>query len=172
MYECVGVRVEIEVVFLHVLAVIAFVAGQAEDPFFQDRIAPVPQRQGKADRLVTIADAGDAVFVPAIGARTGMIVRKVIPRRAARAVVFAHRAPGTFAQIRSPALPMFGSLTRFFQSLFFSLFAFLRVAQLRSTWLFKLFVTEFRSCFTFQSTPLRGRQDREREAFAETQAVV
>ena len=43
-------RVEVEVVFLHVLAVIALVAGQAEDPFFQDGIALVPQRQGETDR--------------------------------------------------------------------------------------------------------------------------
>ena len=45
-------RVEVEVVFLHVLAVIALVAGQAENPFFQDGIALVPERQRKTDHLL------------------------------------------------------------------------------------------------------------------------
>ena len=43
-------RVEVEVVLLHVLAVIALVARQAENPFFQDGVALVPQSQGKTDR--------------------------------------------------------------------------------------------------------------------------
>ena len=34
--------VEIKVVFLDVLAVIAFAVGQPEKPFFQDRVATVP----------------------------------------------------------------------------------------------------------------------------------
>lgn len=36
-------------------------------------------------------------------------MRKVILRGAARAVVLTHRAPRAFAQIRAPALPVFGS---------------------------------------------------------------
>ena len=61
-------RVEIEVIFLHVLAVIALVAGQAEDAFFQDRVALVPQSQGEADHLLAVADAGQPIFIPAVGA--------------------------------------------------------------------------------------------------------
>ena len=93
-----GRAVEVEVVFLDVLAVIALVAGEAEEAFFQDRIALVPQRDRETDRLVTVADAGQAVFVPAIGARAGVIVREIFPGGAVRAVVFAHRAPGAFAE--------------------------------------------------------------------------
>ncbi|MCE3225410.1 MAG: hypothetical protein K0S58_3590, partial [Nitrospira sp.] len=52
-------RIEVEVVLLHILAVIAFVAGKSEDSFFQDRVFPVPQGQGKADDLMAIANAGE-----------------------------------------------------------------------------------------------------------------
>ena len=101
-----GRAVEVEVIFLYVLAVIAFVAGEAEEAFLENGIALVPQRESKADELVAIADAGKAVFVPAVGSRAGVIVRKVLPGVAIGAVVFAHRAPGAFAQIGSPALPV------------------------------------------------------------------
>src|SRR5271157_1665255 len=86
---------------------IALVARQSKDPFFQDGVALVPQSQGKTHRLLAIADAGKAVFVPAIGARTRVVVRQILPSGAAGTVVLAHRAPGTFAEIRAPALPVF-----------------------------------------------------------------
>ena len=79
MYEWVGVRVEVEVALLDVLAVIALVAGQAEEPLLQDRIAAVPQRDREADALMAVGDAAEAVLVPAIGARTRVIVREVLP---------------------------------------------------------------------------------------------
>ena len=41
--------VEIEVVLFDVLAVIAFVAGQAEEPLLEDRVLFIPQREGEAD---------------------------------------------------------------------------------------------------------------------------
>ena len=99
--------VEIEVILLDVLAVVAFVAGQAEEALLQDRIAPVPQSERKADLLMAIADAGDAVLIPAIGSGTRVIVRKVLPGGAVRAVVLANRSPGALAEVGSPALPMF-----------------------------------------------------------------
>ena len=48
----VGVRrcaIEIEVVFLDVLAVIPLIAGQPEQPLLQDGITFVPERECKAD---------------------------------------------------------------------------------------------------------------------------
>ena len=98
--------VEVEVALLDVLAVVALGAGEAEEPLLQDRIAPVPQREREADVLVAIADAGEAVLVPAVGARAGVIVRKVVPGVAVGAVVLAHRAPGALAEVRPPALPV------------------------------------------------------------------
>src|SRR6202041_1342152 len=70
----VGVRrrtVEIEEIFLHVLAVVALIARQTEQTFFKNWITLIPQCEGKTNDLPAIADSGYAVFVPAIGAGTG-----------------------------------------------------------------------------------------------------
>ena len=112
-------RIEVEVILLHVLAVIAFISRQAEQAFFQDGIAPIPQRQREADPLVAVADPADAVFSPAIGARARMVVREIFPGRPVRAVIFADGAPLPLGEIRSPALPVLGALVRFVEALFF-----------------------------------------------------
>src|SRR6266702_8767762 len=96
--------VEVKVVFLDVLAVIAFVAGKPEQALFQDRIAAVPQRERKTDLLVAVADACDAVFIPAVRFRPRMIVWQMFPGRAPGTVVFADRATCALADVRSPAL--------------------------------------------------------------------
>jgi hypothetical protein len=59
--------VEVEVVLLHVLAVVALAVGEAEQPFLQDRVAPVPQRKCEAQPLLVVADAAKSVFAPAVG---------------------------------------------------------------------------------------------------------
>ena len=51
MYEWVGRAVEVEVVLLDVLAVVALAVGEAEQPFLQDRILAVPQREREAEDL-------------------------------------------------------------------------------------------------------------------------
>ena len=66
--------VEVEVVLLDVLPVIPLRPGQAEEALLDHRIAPVPQAEGEADPLVAIADAGEAVLVPAVGAGAGLFV--------------------------------------------------------------------------------------------------
>ena len=98
--------VQVEVVFLHVLAVIAFVARQSEQTLFEDGIALIPQREGKADQLMAIRDARKSVFVPAVRSGTGVIVREIFPGVSVRAVIFANRAPCAFAEVGTPALPM------------------------------------------------------------------
>ena len=78
----VGVRrraVEVEVVLLHVLAVVALAVGQSEEPLLEDGILAVPQGQREAEVLFVIGNAGDAVLAPAVGARAGMIVGEEIP---------------------------------------------------------------------------------------------
>src|SRR5262249_1518836 len=57
-------------------------------------------------QLVAIADAGDAVLVPAVHARARLVVREVVPRGAVGAVVLAHRAPGALGEVGPPALPV------------------------------------------------------------------
>src|SRR5207237_900484 len=60
--------------------------------------------------LAPVADSGQAVLVPAIRARAGVVVREVIPRRAVRAVILADGAPGALGEVRPPALPVLGAL--------------------------------------------------------------
>ena len=86
-------RVEVKVIFLDVLAVIAFVAGEPEQAFFQDRIFAVPKRESETNILMAIGHAADAVFAPAVSAAARMVMGKVLPGRAVGAVIFAHRAP-------------------------------------------------------------------------------
>src|SRR4029079_17898012 len=105
----VGVRrraVRVEVALLDIFSVVAFAARQAEEPFFEDGIAAVPQRDRETDPLMAIGDPGEAILVPAIGARARVVVREVVPCGAIRAVVLAHAAPGALAEIRAPALPV------------------------------------------------------------------
>src|SRR5204862_7696347 len=92
-------------VLLRVLAVVSLRSGQAEDALLQDRVAAVPECEGQAEALVAVADAGQAVLVPAVGAGPGVIVGQVLPRRSARRVVLAHRAPGALRQVRAPESP-------------------------------------------------------------------
>ena len=97
--------VEVIIKFLHVLAVIAFAVRETKEPFLQNRIFAVPQRQRQTEALLLVADAGQTILAPAIGAAAGVVVRKVIPRRAAGAVILAHRAPLAFGKIRPPKMP-------------------------------------------------------------------
>jgi len=78
----VGVRrsaVEVEVIFFDVLAVVTFAAREAEDALLQDWVFLVPQRKGKADALVTVANAGDSFFVPAVRFGASGIVGDEVP---------------------------------------------------------------------------------------------
>ena len=91
-----GRGIQIEVVFLDVLAVVALIAGQSEEPLLENRIAAIPQRDGEADVLVAVANAGDAVLAPAVRSGAGVVVREILPGGPVRAVIFAHRAPLPF----------------------------------------------------------------------------
>ena len=106
-------RVEVEVVLLHVLAVISLVATEAEEALLQDRVAAVPHRDGEAQALVVVADAADPVLAPAVRSRSRMVVGEVVPRRAVIAVILAHRAPLAVGEVRPPAPPV-GRLARRF----------------------------------------------------------
>src|SRR5882672_11821383 len=94
---------------------IALVACEAEETFFQDGVAPIPEGQRKAHDLVPVADPFDSVLPPAIGARARVIVRKILPSRTARAVIFADGSPLALGEIGSPPLPMFFSSACFFK---------------------------------------------------------
>src|SRR4029453_1241583 len=93
-------------------------------PRLENRPALSPQREREADLLMAIADASKAVLVPAIRSGARVIVREVLPRVAVRTVIFADRAPGAFAEIRTPALPVRLTQSRFFESSVFGCHGF------------------------------------------------
>ena len=97
--------VEVVVVLLHILAMIAFAVGQAEEPFLEDRILAVPQGERKTEPLLVVRNAGKAVLAPAVGARSGLIVAEIVPGIAILAVVLADGSPLPLAQIRPPFSP-------------------------------------------------------------------
>ena len=103
-----GDGVQVPPVLLDVLAVVALRAGQPERPLLQDRVAPVPQRQGQAQPLLDVAEPGQPVLPPPVGPGPGLIVRQVIPRVAVGAVVLPDRAPLPLADVRPPPVPLPG----------------------------------------------------------------
>src|ERR1700730_18085878 len=104
--------VDLEVVFLDVLAVVPLAVGQAEQALLEDRVLAVPQRHGKAQPLMVVAEARKAVFAPVIGAGPRLVVREIIPRIAVLAVVLANRAPLALTEIGAPLLPPPSPLSR------------------------------------------------------------
>jgi hypothetical protein len=61
--------IDVEVVLLDILAVVAFGVRQAEQALLQDGVPFVPQREGQAQPLLVVADPGQAVLTPPVGAR-------------------------------------------------------------------------------------------------------
>ena len=100
-----GQALEVPPVLLDVLAVISLRPRQPEHPLLQDRVLTVPEREGEAELVADVRDAGHAVLVPAIRARARMIVRERLPGVATLGVVLADRSPGAFAQIGAPLVP-------------------------------------------------------------------
>ncbi len=111
--------VEVEVVFLDVLAVVPFAVGQAEEPFLENRVLPVPQGQREAQVHLLIGNAGQPVFAPAISAGAGMIVCEEIPGVAPLAVVLADRPPLSLTEVGTPFLPCGLPLAGFLESVMF-----------------------------------------------------
>jgi hypothetical protein len=60
-----GGAVQVEIAFLDIFGVIALIAGQSEKAFLEERVFAVPEREGEADFLMTVADACNAVLIPA-----------------------------------------------------------------------------------------------------------
>ena len=104
----VGVRrsaVDVEVVLLDILAMVALAVSEPEQALLQDGIPLVPQREGKAQPLLVIADSSQSVFAPAVRAGARLVVREIVPRVSILAVVFADRAPLPLAEIGPPFFP-------------------------------------------------------------------
>src|SRR6185295_951982 len=65
--------IEIEITLLGVLTMVPFSIVQSEQAFFQDRILPVPKRQGKAENSIIVTNARQSVLAPVISARPRLI---------------------------------------------------------------------------------------------------
>ena len=111
-----GSRVEIEIILFYVLAMIALAVCQTEHSLLKDRVLAVPESDGKAQALLLIADAGDAVLAPMVGARSGLIVSEVVPGVAVIAVVFPDGSPLSLAEIRPPEPPGHSLAPRFLEA--------------------------------------------------------
>ncbi len=85
--------VEMPVILLDVLAVIALVAGESKQTFFEYGVLSVPDRDRMTEMLIAIGYAGYTVFTPAIGLAARVVVREILPRRTVRAVILANGAP-------------------------------------------------------------------------------
>src|ERR1700694_5439880 len=90
------------IVLLHVLTVIAFGSGQAEEPILENRVGLIPQAEREAQPTLFVTNTQQAIFAPAIRAGTSVIVGKRVPGRATRRIVLAHRSPLALTQVRSP----------------------------------------------------------------------
>src|SRR4051794_34210186 len=108
--------VQVVVVLLHVLAVVALGAGEAEQPFLQDRVGAVPEGQAEAEQTLVVGDAQQAVLVPAIDARAGVLMREVVPGAAVGRVVLADGAPLALGQVGAPAVPGGALVARRFEA--------------------------------------------------------
>src|SRR5512136_521891 len=98
-------RVEIEVIFLDVLAVVPLAVRQPEQALLEDRVPAVPEGQGEAEALLVVGDPRQAILAPAIGPGTRLIMGEEVPGVSRIAVVFADRPPLALAQVRSPLPP-------------------------------------------------------------------
>jgi hypothetical protein len=72
--------VEVVVILFNVLSVIPFPIRQAKGALLQDWILLIPEGKRKADVLVAITNSTDSILAPAVGSRTSMVVRKIVPR--------------------------------------------------------------------------------------------
>src|SRR5579884_1652193 len=102
--------IEVVIIFFDILAVVALFTIEAKETLFQDGVVSIPEGRGEADELVAIAEAGDAIFSPAVGFGARLVVRQVIPGRAVGTVVLAHRSPLPLAHIRPPTFPVNNAL--------------------------------------------------------------
>src|ERR1700722_1569151 len=96
--QVVGIIVEL----LDVLAMVAFLIAKPKKPFFEDGVLPVPQCYCETKVLKKVRDAAQSVFSPEIRPAMRMVVRKIMPCIAIRAIVLSYRSPLPLTQIRAP----------------------------------------------------------------------
>jgi hypothetical protein len=81
-------RIQVIVQFLDIFSMIPFRARDAKKPFFKHPILLVPKGKRKAETLMVVADARDAVFSPPVGPRASVLMGEMCPSIAVTRVVF------------------------------------------------------------------------------------
>ena len=99
-------RIKIPVALLHVLAMRPLAVCQAKEALLQNRIAPIPKRERKAEPRLPVADPHQSILAPPVRPRARMLERKIAPRIAIRRIILPHRAPLPLAHVRTPSLPV------------------------------------------------------------------
>src|SRR5262249_27061477 len=101
-----GGRIQIEVILLDVFAVIALRSRHAEETLLDDRVAPVPERDGETKAPLPIGKTEKPVFSPSVGSASRVVVRKVVPRRSVGGVILPNCSPLPLREVRTPPLPV------------------------------------------------------------------
>ena len=89
--------IEIVIKLLNVFAVISLSVREAEKPLFQNRILPIPEGQSQTEALMIVAQTGNAIFAPTIGATARLVVTEIVPGGPVRTVILTNRSPLAFA---------------------------------------------------------------------------
>src|SRR4029079_1961027 len=97
--------IEVEVVFLDVLAVVSLAVREPEQPFLQDGVFPVPQTKSETELLFVIRDPTETVLAPAIRPGTRLIMRKEVPGVPVFAVILTDGPPLPLREVRAPLPP-------------------------------------------------------------------
>src|SRR5262245_42048711 len=67
-------RVEVVKALLHIFAVVALVAREAEQPLLENRVAAIPQRERETEPALAVANAEKSILAPTIGATASLVV--------------------------------------------------------------------------------------------------
>ena len=94
--------VEVEVVLLHVLAVIALALVSPNSRSLRIGSRPFQSAEREAQPLLLVGEAREAVLAPAVGARAGLVVGEVVPRVAVRRCSPRGRSPTGARSGRDP----------------------------------------------------------------------
>src|SRR5262245_28411332 len=111
-----GSAVEVKIILFEIFAVVTLTRCQTERPLFQNGILTIPQSQAEYQKLITVADRGQAILTPAISLAAGHVMRQEIPSRSVWAIVLTNCSPRAFADIGSPTSPVQWPASRFEQS--------------------------------------------------------
>ena len=85
---------------------VALRTTRPKDPLLQERVAPIPEGEGKTQALRSAAKTGKTILVPPAGARACVFVWEILPDLAIGTVVFTHRTPRALAEIRANRFPI------------------------------------------------------------------